>query len=175
MIMHKFDIGDTVYTEKGKTTITGITINRKNKVSYALLNGEYKCEVEISKELPVFKRWVPEKYETFCILDKFETIERNLFVSPTYLYEKTYSVYNLFQTKEEAEYVRDNMNGKLLRAIWQWKYWNDRDTGAFFIEVQFGTPVANATTDEEPLYPTFTTVEKAKECIKYLKQEGLIK
>lgn len=93
-----------------------------------------------------------------------------------------YNAYNYFSHKAEADYVLKHMMSDLLRAIWQWKYWNAPEEGSWGI-AKIKEDTFDASIDvhyfgerfEAPYIPTFKTSEAVEECIAYLRKERLIK
>lgn len=170
----KFSIGDTVffkdtYHKPNHGKIIRIVVDKNQKITYDVeqptLDVINIIENQLTRIPPMFHRKLVNNDSHYYYIS--ETGDINLeYQDNHFLHPKRFETYNYFITHEEAKYVRDNMNATKLRAIWQWKYHNDREQGTEVLD----TP-KTYNGNMVPM-PKFTSPKRAKKCLQYLNKEG---
>ena len=134
------------------------------------------------KEVENNEVWKPKEGENYiCLHPNGNNVCIENF-SSNYLYKKeTIQSYNYWKTKEEAKIVERSM--KLYRAMKRWSFCNDngyefihskRNTLIYYdtYEKKYSTQAFGNTKLNTEVY--FSTEEKAKQCLEWLKKEGLL-
>lgn len=178
----KFELGATVY-QKGHSIphkINRIEITKDGN-TYGVDFGEYTfAEDELDVKPVYFERTMLHSAGYYYISS--DNLLLLMSDNTKQGGRRHYKSYNYFSHRQEAMYVKEHMMSDLLRAIWQWKYWNAPEEGSWgiakIIEDNFSAPIDVhyfGERFEAPYIPTFKTPEAVEECLAYLRKEELIK